>query len=311
MDELVQPQPTEAPRVFPRRLLIGLGGVSSLIIVAALLLGIVYTRPVSDSLVHTLGTRLPFPAAVVDTEWISLKQFFTERDALMVYFASLGEAAQAPSESELTSNILDTLVRKVAVEALAARYGVMLDQARVETFYQEMLAGTSEADFSSQLQESFGWTPEEFRLRIVEPVVLATQLSEYVETNEEIQAEPKKQVEDARTRVVAGEDFATVASQTSGNFEAANGGDLGVVSQDELPEEWVTALEAIQVGETTGVLNSPESYYVFKLTDRMVAGEEVKYALSAVVVPKKTLEDVVDAYLAQVRVWRLIGRAES
>jgi hypothetical protein len=279
--------------------------------VVVLVLGIVYTRPVSDSIVHTLGTRLPFPAAVVDKEWISMRQFFTERDALLVYFASLGDTEQAPSDSELTSNILDTLVRKVAVEALATRYGVVLDEARVDVFYQEMLAEASEADFSSQLQESFGWTPEEFRLRIVEPVVLATQLSESVETNEEIQAGPRKQMEDAQARLAAGEDFASVASQISGTFEAANAGELGVFSQNELPEEWVMALEAIQVGEITGVLDSPESLYLLKLKDRMVAEEEIKYALSAVVIPKMTLEDVVDAYLAEVRVWRLIGRADS
>ncbi len=300
--------PPAPVQIFSRRLRIGFGILGVLVLCVVTVLAFVYTRPLSDSVVHLLGTRLPLPAAVVDDEWISLKSFFAEQDALKTYFTSPGQEENVPTEEELTQNILDTLIRKTVVEQLAVQYQVTLDAARVEVFYQEMLGGTGEEAFAVQLQDSFGWTPDEFRARIVEPVVLATQVSEDILANPSQQQQAKEKIDAALARVEAGDAFATVATEVSGDLDATGGGDLGIVSLSDLPDEWIAALEGLEVGQVTGVIDGTEDYFVFQVTDRMVVEEEIKLGLSAIVVRKTTLEDAVDNYLNSVRVWRFVGR---
>ncbi len=70
------------------------------------------------------------------------------------------------------------------------------------------------------------------------------------------------QIEGLRQRVLEGANFAALSSSYSGLGAAANGGDLGFVSRDDLIPELSRAAFQLNVGDISGVIRSPLGYHV-------------------------------------------------
>ena len=77
--------------------------------------------------------------------------------------------------------------------------------------------------------------------------------------------EAQKKAEAIRARVVAGEDFATVASTESDAASKANGGLIGPLNLDDLAPEIRSLVELIKPGEMTAAFRTARGYQVFKL----------------------------------------------
>lgn len=264
-----------------------------------------YARPVTDPFVRSVARVLPLPALKVDGQTVTIKEFLIEYDALQSYFNDLGE--QAPPEDQLEVAIADTLVNKIAIAQLAKAQGVVLDETRVGEYFQDVVAGQeSQEAFEQNLLDTFGWTPEDFRKRIVESIVLALQMTDAVRENDELQAPRAQLMQTAYARVLAGEDFAAVAKDAHAAFEGIES-DLGYVQASILPSTWGTQVNALAEGEMTEVIELPEGYVVFKLEEKIAAGEDTQLHLLSITIPKVTLEEVVEEYLAGAQVKRYVG----
>jgi len=292
-----------------KKLIIGFFVFAALALSAMGVTAGVYLQPPTSGFVRAVTGVLPYPAVVVDGRPVSINDYLAEYDALVNYF-TLAAPGEMPSEAELESNIVDTLINKTAIQNIARSHGIVLDPVREEEFFQQVVAQSGEEAFATQLSETFGWTPEEFRARVVGSVVLATQVGEWIASDAQTQTEARSQADGALTRLQAGEDFAIVAGDTSQDFSAAQGGDIGYVTRAELPETWGPAVADLEVGAHSSVVESPEAFLIFSVTDR-IAGEDEQIKLSVIVLPKKTLDEVVAEYLDSVKVWRLLGEKEA
>ena len=280
-------------------------GIVVVVVVLGLLAGQVYARPVTDPLVRAMASLLPFPALSVDGRTVTINEFLTEYDALGSYFEDAGQ--EAPPSDQLEIAIADTLVNKIAIQKLADQYGVELDEERVEQYYQDVLsAQESEGAFEESLSQTFGWTVEEFKARIVESIVLALQMTDTVLADTQTQQPRRDLIDTATARVKAGEDFATVSKDVHAGFEGIEG-DLGYVKASALPESWGSQVNALEEGQTTQIIELPEGYVIFKLEEKIVAGEDTQLHLLSITVPKVSLEEVVDEYLTTVEVKRYVG----
>lgn len=274
------------------------------LIVLGLLAGQVYARPVTDPLVRVMASIFPFPALFVDGKTVSINEFLQEYDALESYFEDAGQ--EAPPQEQLEIAIADTLVNKIAIGQLAKRYDVDLDEEQVEQYYQDVIAQDGEEAFAQNLEESFGWSTEEFKERIVESIVMALQMTDAILADTETQSPRREFIDAAYTRVQAGEDFATIAKDVHAGFEGIES-DLGYVKASIIPESWASQVNGLEEGQTTQIIDLPEGYAIFKLEEKIVAGEDTQLHLLSITVPKVTLEEVVDEYLTTVKVKRYVG----
>lgn len=303
-------QPSKSPSVFQHAFFKSKRNIAILavlVIVAGCLLLTreVYKRPVSDGLVRTASNIIPYPALSVDGEKLTLKEFLIEYDALLSYFDDLGE--QAPPTEQLEVAIAETLINKIAIAQLAEDYGIELDQEQVDQYYNEVVsAQESEEAFIQNLSDTFNWTAEDFRKRIVESIVLALQMTDAVLEDETLQSARKQMVQDAYDRLQAGEDFAVVAKEVHEPFGGIES-DLGFVQASVLPTSWSSQVNALEEGAFTEIIELPEGYAIFKLVEKLPTGEEGQLHLLSITVPKLTLEDVVDEYLETVTVKRYVG----
>lgn len=81
----------------------------------------------------------------------------------------------------------------------------------------------------------------------------------------------EEQAQALAKRVRAGEDFAALARQHSGDGSAPQGGDMGYLHSGMLPEGTQAALAKLKNGETSDAVRLLEGLAVFRLTDRKVA----------------------------------------
>ncbi len=278
----------------------------------------VYARPPTDPLARSLARALPYPAAFVGRNVILVRDFIFEYDALVTYFRTSSEGAEPPAGSDLEKNLMDTLINRVMIERLARAYQVSLDSSREVEFLQNLLAdgSLSEEDLATQIRDTFGWKMDEFRKRIVRPVVLSMQLSDKIAADTKVQKEAQERIEAAYTRLTGGEAFALIAGETNEDATAKAGGDIGFVSLDIVPEDWRETVMALEDGTYSNVLETSDGFYVIQLLEKQEmeevqeagGGNGVEYHLAVIAVAKRTLEELIEAELEKISVWRLLGR---
>lgn len=91
----------------------------------------------------------------------------------------------------------------------------------------------------------------------------------------------REKLEALRKRIVAGEDFATLAKEHSEDpGSGASGGDLGFFTKDRMVPPFAEAAFALQPGELSQVVETRFGYHLIQTTERKAAGrqefEEVK-----------------------------------
>ncbi|MGV3539354.1 MAG: peptidylprolyl isomerase [Rufibacter sp.] len=79
----------------------------------------------------------------------------------------------------------------------------------------------------------------------------------------------REQLDAIRKRVLAGEDFATLARQFSQDpGSGANGGELGLLKKTDLIPEYVAAAYKLQPGETSPVIESMYGFHIIQLIEK-------------------------------------------
>jgi len=117
----------------------------------------------------------------------------------------------------------------------------------------------------------------------------------------------RKKVEDALAAVKKGDNFEEVAEKYSEVVTAERGGDMGFVSGDlkqNLNEDIAKALEGLDKGQVTNIVEFNDAFTFFKVTDKHTGGilsfdlaqREIQYTLLS-----KAAPDKVRAFLTELR----------
>lgn len=117
-------------------------------------------------------------------------------------------------------------------------------------------------------------------------------------TKELSDADALAKAQDIRKRLVAGEDFATVAKAESDDTgSGANGGDLGTFSHGQMVAAFETAAYALKPGEISQPVKTQFGYHIIQMESHQAkAFEEVRADVERRMAPaqsQKALEDLV------------------
>ena len=94
----------------------------------------------------------------------------------------------------------------------------------------------------------------------------------------------RREAEQVRDRVVAGESFARLAGQVSSGHDALQGGRIGWVKAGELPPSVTQTLLQLKAGEISPVIPGPTGFHIFKLLDVKHAQPTVTEVKTAMIV---------------------------
>jgi peptidyl-prolyl cis-trans isomerase C len=110
--------------------------------------------------------------------------------------------------------------------------------------------------------------------------------------SEKDEAKAKARIDEAERRVLAGEEFATVAKEMSDDMTKANGGDLDWIGVQAIPQQFVGKVWAIEPGAITEVLRGKFGFGLFEVTAKRARGpmpfEEIREQVTAQIHKSKT-----------------------
>ena len=269
----------------------------------------IYRQSPTSSFVRKVTSIIPYPAVIVDGDIITINDFLKERDSFESYIASMGETAL--TEEVLEEMIIDTLVNKSVMWKLTEPYNVEIDLEEVDSYYDDLVEDQGGREqFKEQLSENFGWEEAEFKERVVRSIVLALQMTDAVLVDQETQSERTSEANKAYNRLASGESFDIVAKEVNSMYQEGINGDLGYLRLSDISPEWQSVLKDLPVGVYSEVSDQYEHLIIFTILDRITAGEDTQLHVSAVVVPKKSLSDVITEYLETAKIRKFIGSEE-
>jgi len=281
------------------------GVITGFLLVFVGLSATVYSLTATSPVVRAITSVLPYPAYVIGNEVITYGEFLTEFDSLAAYFNSIEEEANKNLDVEVT----EALINKIATQHLAVELSIELDPERETALFKQVLYGLSgEDELAVELEQELGWTIDEFKERVVQPIALATQINEFVLNDEEIQAERRSQADEAYQQVIDGESFDTVSGEVAGNFELPVWKDKEFEKLSAYPTDWQTIISELEIGDITEPFNADATFVIARLDEKIEAGDDTEVKLSLIAIPKIGLEDTLDEYLEEIRIWRLIRK---
>jgi peptidyl-prolyl cis-trans isomerase SurA len=113
--------------------------------------------------------------------------------------------------------------------------------------------------------------------------------------SKEVDDYAREQLEDTRKQIMEGKlDFATAAGIVSEDGSRDNGGDLGVVSRDEMVPEFTSAAFKLQTGEISGIVKSRFGYHIIQMVQRKGEKAHLRHIL---IKPKITSGDITKCQL--------------
>ncbi|OPY64157.1 MAG: Foldase protein PrsA 1 precursor [Syntrophorhabdaceae bacterium PtaU1.Bin034] len=278
--------------------------------------------------------KTPNVVAVVNGAEVTLDDFNKQLYQAQRMVLDGGRLLTASHLARLRSDVLEGLVKyellyleskktvKVTDADIAAEFDKMKGQFRSETDFQKVsLSLRPEVERTLSIRKYFDTyaskaevTDEEIRSYydanrngFLEPEqVKASHIMVKVnpQGNEEKKTEAKKKIEDIRKKVLAGEDFASLARTSSEDITASRGGDMGYIRRGQLLKPVEDVLFALKAGEVSEVVETWIGYHLLKVAEHKpettLSFEDVKDRVRTVLQQKKGQEEA-SAYMTGVR----------
>lgn len=152
---------------------------------------------------------------------------------------------------EIERNIAEQIIIEEIIESDVLT-NAEVDEAEAREFYED--------------NPEFFETPDQVR---ASHILILTQGA-----SDDERAEARETIETVLSELDAGESFEALAREYSQDGTAEQGGDLGFFGQGQMVPEFEQAAFDLEVGETSGIVETQFGYHIVRVTDRMEAGTQ-------------------------------------
>ncbi len=257
-------------------------GVLVLIGLANITYGVmVYSYNNESAIIKTASRVLLFPSEIIEGKYVTVHSYLNQLDILKKYYVEFKKVDFASEDgqkklAEIRVEVLDRMAEDAIVEKEAESQQIKIDSNDLNEEYDKLIASNGgQKNFSEILKKYYGLTIDDYKKVFFEPKLLRQKLTDKINSEEEETGVAKKKAEDLLTKAKAGEDFAKLATEYSGDpGSAAKGGDLGYFGKGKMVPEFEKAAFDAKVGDIVGPVKSVYGYHIIKITDKK--GDEVK-----------------------------------
>jgi peptidyl-prolyl cis-trans isomerase SurA len=154
------------------------------------------------------------------------------------------------------------------------RSRVVVNEERIREYYDKNYAQKIKEDAYHVLQMGFAWQ----------------------ENTPAAKADALRRAEAARQQALAGQDFRTLARQSSDLPSAKDGGDIGVFKKSEMADYMRASISGLQAGQIGAIQETPDGYQFFKLlSDRGDIGLQASYEAVKEQIRKQLYEEAMNS----------------
>ena len=175
---------------------------------------------------------------------------------------------------EQVINLLDQFADEERFSGALEQIGINKDELRTEFKKQIAIQDMIDLDIAPSVsvleQEprdyyennpNFFLTPEQVQARHILILVGS-------DAGGEEKSAARSRIEEIRNRIIAGEDFAELASQFSEDGSSANGGDLGYFRKEQMVKPFADAAFSLKIGKLSGIVATEFGFHLIQVTDR-------------------------------------------
>ncbi len=263
------------PLHYPRHRIVAITiGLVLLLVVglSGLITWSLYVAQDTNDLVYSVTQILPLPVAEVDGQIVRYNDYLVQlRSAL--YYLSTKEAVNFSSDDgkrqldyqrrlALNKAISDGYVQQIAKQKNITVTSKELDDFITKQIKDSQL-GVSQQAYEQVIKDYYNWTFDDYRSSVRKELLKVKVMAAIDTTGQQT-------INQILQQLNQGKDFAQLAKADSEDITSKlNGGDVGVVttSTDD-PSGLIKAAKQLQIGQTSGVIDGIDGFYIVKLLDR-------------------------------------------
>lgn len=214
----------------------------------------------------------PYPAAIVGTDFVSVKTVWQQ----MLFLKNYGQKAgqQLPPDKELRSKIIAQEIDDILIRKQVLRNGLKVSQKEVNEVFDKIASEQGGRDIIIKvLKEYYGMSENDFKKIIKSQLYrnkVKTELLAQVKVRH-ILIKDENRAKEILERVKKGENFEDLAKQYSEDVASRDkGGDLGFIGEDAplLPDFKKAAL-ALEPGKVTqDLVKTDFGYHIIKVDEK-------------------------------------------
>ena len=270
----------------------------------------VYIFDAHNAGVTRIERTIPLPSVFIGaTPAFSIKSFFENRDAVKRFyenqdFASIGVRVDFSTEEGKKRflvrerAVLNKMIEDAIIEELARDRGIRITKAASENRMARMIDEFGKRKVvENNLQRLYGWTTDDFVVRIVRPSFYREELEKKFETENSPTREMREKIDRAYKELMDGRIFDDVAHQYSEGITAAQGGILGWFSEDQLVPNVSDVAFSLAEGQMSEIIESPLGFHIIRVNERREENGVTLVNLSQIIVHKKTFAQWLEDHM--------------
>lgn len=228
---------------------------------------------------------------------------YSGKDILSYSYFLLHEIdKEALKNDEIKKYIISSFTDHILLFNEAKKSGIEIEKRRVDEFLKKFDSNINNSDLSTFHMINI-YDIQKIKNTIYENLVIQSYLNNLIYENIKVdkselmqyydtyiqQIEPKvlyhtwhifikdeKNARIAREKLRARNSFKSVAKEYSEDVYAENGGDMGYISLDEMPEDFKVIAD-MKVGTISEIIKSEYGYHIFSVRDKMVLKEKPSF----------------------------------
>ncbi len=283
------------------------GVVGLVVLVVAGGLAWLYTGKISNAK-EKVFTKLPLPAAIVDTTFVSAKEALARIELAKQLAAAQGAGMAAEPDA---AQIFEQLITTKKLSAIVSSRNLKVTNEAIDEEYKNIVTqygGGDEEKFKTQLEQTYKMSPDKFKNEVIRQELEQSELAIWYSKQEELNKDAYKTANDLKGKLDGGQSFDEVAKvYTQDEATKDFAGDSGLIAYDELLPEFRTELKDVKVGDIKMV---PSRYglHILKVLELNNDGENgaKKIHLQQIFVKQVGFADWLDNETNNVRVINLL-----
>lgn len=287
-------------------------GAGAIIIVLLALTAFSYltlSRLNTDETTLSITKWIGLPAGFVNGGRVLYSDFAEDVPAVRRFYESQkgqNPEAAVPSEQEIRKSVWDRLVKQAIMQKLAGQNNLRVTSKEIDDEYGKFVENIGSKEKAVQtVSDSYGWTAEQFKERIIKQFLLQEKVASATSTvkflDEGIKTKAAAVLSEAREGKKSFEDL---AKQYGEDATKDKGGDLGWFGKGAMIPEFEEAVAKMEPGQISDLVKTRFGYHIIKLAEKKMEKGEQKWRASHILTRGLPFDQYLDALVKKASIWK-------
>lgn len=266
----------------------------------------------NDKLTLSVARFISLPAGFVEGKHLLYTDFQEERQGVKHFYnsqKSKDPQMQIPDDKEISNSVWQRMSRNIILEKMARTAKINVNNEEINKEFENFVKETgSEEKTIALLKDTYGWTADQFKKRVMYPYLLQKKLTESKQIEEALFAAAKSKAEAVLAEVKEGKiSFEDLAKKYGQDGSAEQGGDLGWFGTGMMIPDFEKAAFALEKGAVSELVKTQFGFHIIKVGDKEIKkGETQRVRARHILIRAQDINDYLDETLKKAKIWQWV-----